>query len=563
MPKIGRNADFTRTYQVILESYIVELNRNGAKLTYEALSEQEKLELLDILLNESKKDIIPFMKHIIGCDVYWFHKKWFRNFLVYRNMCNVASRGCGKSYFFSGILPTWLAFAKPNYGKPAPIFNEMIVGYNEIESKMFLGQTRKFVEENELLSNLIGLSDNTDWNKMSLEMKNNVSIKGRSFSGHLRGSHLKYIAIDDVLNDDSEITPDGMRTKINAIILPMLRRFRGKFNMVGTLFSEDDIYHYWEEKASAPENDKTKMYGYYKIWVELDIDNEVVYLCEYDATTGKKRRYLDTGITDIYDFDDLYTAKQQEPITFAREYECKIVSDADVPFPWDDLKACTNVKFSYKKIYPMHGNVYASGLDSSNSMKKDADSTVLMLGYTDKDEGKDVVCDIYENNYSPSPERLREITKKLKYWNNAYCLAEKNSMGETNIQFLNDKSGLRIEGITTSRDSKIDFTEYASIKVKRHEVIFPYATIRDKEITDKLIAQLAGVNEKKTRTGKRSFDGTTKHDDEYIAFCLMLKSLFQNKSKLNAITSYTRENLRDEDAYVKEENIIDELRSLI
>ena len=56
--------------------------------------------------------------------------------------------------------------------------------------------------------------------------------------------------------------------------------------------------------------------------------------------------------------------------------------------------------------------------------------------------------DIYEDNYSTVPERLKEISKKLKNWNNASCLAEKNSMGETNIQFLNDKSFTILSGIS-------------------------------------------------------------------------------------------------------------------
>ena len=471
--------------------------------------------------------------------------------------------GVGKTYFFSQIMPTWLAFAKPNYGKPSEIFNQMIVGYNEIEAKNFLGACRKMIETNELLSNLIGVGSNLDWNKLSLEMRNDVSINGRSFNGHLRGSHLKYMAVDDVLNDDSEITPEQMRIKLNAIILPMLRRFRGKFNLVGTLFSEDDIYHYFEEKAKDQKNQKKRLFGFYKIWVYLDYERELVYMCEYDATSGEVIKHLDTGVSDIYDFDDLQLAKEQDPISFAREYECKIVSDADVPFPYDDLIKCRDEKFSYKRMSPMPGKLYYSGLDSSNSMKEDADSTVLMVGYTDDIEKKDVVCEIYENNYSTVPDRLNDISKILKKWNNAYCFAEKNSMGETNIQLLNQNSGLKIQGITTSRESKIDFTDFASVKVKRHEVIFPYATLRDKEITDKLISQLSGVSERRTRTGKRTYNGTTKHDDLYIGFCLMLQSIFKNKKQKTVVSSYSRNDLNDINYNEDNDYMLSELRSIL
>ena len=93
--KTGKSEEFSRTYEDILKSYIIELNQHGADLIYEKLDDKQRLELLDVLLKESKKNILLYMKHIVGAQIYWFHHKWFKNWIKYRNICNVASRGCG------------------------------------------------------------------------------------------------------------------------------------------------------------------------------------------------------------------------------------------------------------------------------------------------------------------------------------------------------------------------------------------------------------------------------------------------------------------------------------
>ena len=62
MPKTGRNTDFTRGYKEILLSFIGELNAKGGSYDYNSLTEKELLEMLNILIAQSKKDIIPFIR---------------------------------------------------------------------------------------------------------------------------------------------------------------------------------------------------------------------------------------------------------------------------------------------------------------------------------------------------------------------------------------------------------------------------------------------------------------------------------------------------------------------
>jgi hypothetical protein len=78
--------------------------------------------------------------------------------------------------------------------------------------------------------------------------------------------------------------------------------------------------------------------------------------------------------------------------------------------------------------------------------------------------------------------------------------------------------------------------------IKSHKIKLPYKTAKDQRITDKLIHQLSGVRQKKTKGGLPTYTGTTAHDDYYIAFILMVKQL-SLKGGPTKIFSYKRNDL--------------------
>ena len=144
------------------------------------------------------------------------------------------------------------------------------------------------------------------------------------------------------------------------------------------------------------------------------------------------------------------------------------------------------------------------------------------------------------------PTRTSRVISRLKKWN-ALCLAEKNNMGDTIIQDWKYTKGVNVTPFTTSRDSKISLVEFCSLIVKNHDIVFPYKKLKDQKITDSLIAQLTGYQEKRTRTGLKTYDGTTKHDDLVIGFMLMLKNKFDNEKDVFTISGFSREKMKDEE----------------
>ncbi len=515
-----------RTYEEILKSFIKELNSKGAKINYNRLDDKQKLELLDVLLELCNEHMKPFMIHVLGCKWHWFHDYWFDAFKKYDINCAIASRGLGKSFFWTEKLTTYMNFIQKGY-------KTIVSSYNATATLDFLKAIRDDIEASEFLGSKIPESKSSDWNKGNLEFSNRSHIKGISITSQIRRVHVNYFIADDILNDDVELPPEEIKRKVYATILPVINIRRGKFTLIGTKFAEDDIFAFLYEQSKDQ-----KTYHYMELRIELDEKEEKAYIV-LETEDGIIRREPDTGYTDIYSYDFLLSMKQVEPNYFYREYGCQIVSDKDVPFPLDILLECKDKELSYAEIADPK-KTYIGGLDSAVSTAKGADESVLMIG-NQINNAIELSC-VYADNKLDAPERTSEIKKKMFDFKRPSVLAEKNSIGQTNIDYIN-KDNFNLTPFYTSRDSKIDITEYASKIVRSGHVKFPYKTARDQLKTDKLIHQLSGVKEKRTRTGLKSYDGTTKHDDWYIAFVLMIKQMADINSAPTKVVGYSRNDL--------------------
>lgn len=519
--------DDKRTYDDILKSFISELNHKGASLDYGQLSDHEKLELLEVLISQCNEHMKPFMIHVLGYKWYWFHDYWFDAFKKYDINCAIASRGLGKSFFWTQCLNQYMNFIQKGY-------KSIVSSFNAPATFDFLKAIRDDVESNELLESRMPESKSSDWNKGNLEFKNKAHIKGISITSQIRRVHVNYFIADDILNDEVELAPEEVKRKVYATILPVINIRRGKFTLIGTKFAEDDIFSFlYEQSKDQP------TYHYMELRIELDEKKEMAYII-LETEDGIIRKEADTGYTDIYSYDFLLSMKQVEPNYFYREYGCQIISGKDVPFPLDILHESRDRELSYEEEGDVK-KLYTGGLDSAVSTNKGADESVLMIGYQDN-EGYIIPSYIFADNKLDAPERTLELKKVMSKFKKPTVLAEKNSIGQTNIDYIN-KENYNLIPFFTSNDSKIDITEYASRLVKAGKVKFPYKKPRDQLKTDKLIHQLSGVKEKRTKGGKKSYDGTTKHDDWYIAFILMIKQMADRSGRRTTIKSFKRNEL--------------------
>ena len=296
------NKEFDVTYETIIRSVLDEAIVEGKDVPkYEDLTDEEKVDLIAQIGMASKntregKGISFFMKHVTQSNLCWYHEKWNNLHMKYKNLCLVAPRGLGKTYWANHILPVYHSFSRtqffPIHLKPPKRHESMIIGYNEQMAKKFLADPRDSIETNEMLQNLIGVDANQDWNKMQLDMSNKSSIIAKSFSGAIRGFHeAGCVVADDLLSDKSEISPQELKNSLNNIVKPITRRFRARFVIVGTRFSEDDIYANMEERARL--DNGRGLYGFYMVWVELDHDKQCVYVCEYDASINAANDLID------------------------------------------------------------------------------------------------------------------------------------------------------------------------------------------------------------------------------------------------------------------------------
>ena len=520
--------DDRRNYDDILISFIEELNSKGANLVFNTLSEEKKLSLMTILVEQCNEHMKPFVLHVLGYKWHWFHNYWFESFKKYDINCVIAARGCGKSFMWTQMLNEYMNFIQKGY-------KAIICSYNDTATKDFLKDVRDDIENNLFLSSKIPESKSSDWNKGNLEFSNRSHITGISITSQIRRKHVNYFVADDILNDDVELPPEEIKKKVYATILPVINIRRGKFSLLGTKFAEDDIFSFLYEQSK-----QQSTYHYMELRVELDESEEKAYFI-LETEEGIIKKVVDTGNTNIYSYDFLLSLKQVEPNYFYREYGCQIVSGKDVPYPLDILIDSKDKEISYESSGD-RSKSYVGGLDSAVSTNKDSDESVLMMGYQNKDNFI-IPAYVYADNTLDAPRRLDEIKKSMNLFSKPQILAEKNSMGQTNIDHINLEN-FHLIPFHMDRNKKIDLTEYASRIVKGGKVKLPYKTSRDQMITDKIIHQLSGVREKRTRTGLKSYDGTTKHDDMYIAFILMIKQMADRSGMPTKIKSYTRENLK-------------------
>ena len=80
-----------------------------------------------------------------------------------------------------------------------------------------------------------------------MDLQNGSTIKGISITSQIRSKHVNYFVADDIMNDEQKLTPEQVKSKIFGTVLPTLRRKRGKFCLIGTRFTEDDIYAFFKE----------------------------------------------------------------------------------------------------------------------------------------------------------------------------------------------------------------------------------------------------------------------------------------------------------------------------
>ena len=484
--------EWERNLRQCIESFLKELKMNVE------IDDKIIEQTLPILLHECKKHIRPFIVHILGWDWYWWMEYWWQDYLKYKLNCEIGARGLGKSYFWSKAIAMYRDFTTRNdFG--------LLTGYNHDAGKELLRDVKWYYDNNELLNTRVP-DEKRIWSTMDLEFVGKSRTKALGINSQLRGHHVGYVCLDDIKNDQQTMTDEQLKTKLLATVLPMIGRTKGLCCVVGTLFSQTDIYHFIKEVSEERDN-----WNFRRIWVELDDDEQAVYIC----TTEERRK----DEYDIYDYEELKDLYYADPAYFMREYGCKITSSDTAIFDYEKhIKPALsgNIKFEEfgDALHP-----YVIGVDVAREKEGDYTAIVVMKMLLNSENNVMRMVHFERFKGVETEDQGNLINALAKRYNHAEVWVEKNNVGTAVIDKLT-RLGCRVKDFKTTKYSKPDLIQNLQMWLFTKRILIPFAGMHESRTITPLIEELQSFQRLVNKQGHIELKGVGKHDDSVMSLAI-------------------------------------------
>ena len=233
-------------------------------------------------------------------------------------------------------------------------------------------------------------------NKLELHLTNGSWIKATSVGSGIRGEHPAAIILDDILDDQNDMSYEYVQQWFRKKLTPMLSPGTSIF-CVGTPMSMNDLYHTemlnntkwrnwlkgsilnYDEWRSDPDNVEPVC-----LWPE---ERPVEFLLEQRDAIGE--------------------------LAFTQEYLCKVVDDDSAVFPTTLTRKNLDMHSTFEEM-KMHDNDYVIGFDPSHGIGQDYSVMVCMR----KDEDGNLhLVNIWRRNDFPPAKQIDTIAQ----WNDKFA----------------------------------------------------------------------------------------------------------------------------------------------
>jgi len=373
------------------------------------------------------------------------------------------------------------------------------------QSKDILDKIKRVIVRNEALQhlkpspeNMALLGDHADigqdekeWAATSVTTTTDVSIKTKTFGSSIRGKHVDYVFLDDVLQDEGGTRGrEQEKENFHSVIAPIVENKGGLLQMVGTPMSHDDLL---KELLS-----KDSFYG--KEFQAYDPDEETVLWPDKWDMESLKQKKAEVG-----------------PARFAREYQCRPMSVDEQYFP---VAECIEPNISHEHYKPKVSDEkyndweFVLGVDVALSDTEGSDYNVFTVIGNPGEGDKRYVVDIVRKQ-TMSPEEIADTIETL---DNRYQFREgfyeKNAQGEGLWHEMQGRPDFknRIQEFNTTRKTRPQVLSSLQAALYRKELQIP-----DKEnLTEELGAF------RKNSKGKLEGKG---HDDTVMSLAIAYECL--------------------------------------
>lgn len=434
---------------------------------------------VDLLFDDSilaKYDLSYFAETILDMEISDHHKHWAKLIAKHPKLAINAPRDHGKSFFFSFAYAIWRAYYNwipttlrgSDYKSVPRISIGYIFSNTQDQAIKLLALVKHEIETNPRLMHLMPASKDV-WSKTEIKLSNGAYIRARGWGQAVRGAHPVWIVCDDVLNDEtiySELTRNKQIDYFFSAVTPMLVP-GGQLAVVGTPMHALDLYKRLEENASY----------HFERSPAINDHGEPLWPTRYSKEMLLKRK------------EEVGTTR------FSREYLCIPVSDGSSLFPTKILSQCYDNTFEMPTFLTQEDRrelkIY-TGVDLAMSSTVGADYTVITTLGVDKQMNR-WILDIKRKKGLSLMEQLRLIQDVYKNFRPMKILIENNAFQRVFADELIRNTDLPVEGFTTTAHNKNSLDRGVpslQILFENKKFIIPRKTLRDIEITDRLVNEL-------------------------------------------------------------------------
>jgi hypothetical protein len=401
-----------------------------------------------------------------------------------RHLVVMAARGHFKTTLLSQAFPLWVCFRTPS-SNPQQII--ILSASMEQSTDILRGLKRMIVNSPVLQERLIPESlHDVKWSETQLEFKNGHRIMSVPFGDSVRGKHVNYCILDDVLTEETTNVEEA-KNIFYGPVFPTVQAKRGKIIVVGTPMSYMDLLH----DLAKPEKGFASM-----SFPAFKPDGSIQF-------------------PEHFDKEQLESIRRTMPShLFSREYLLVPVSGSNALFPFDVREACRSIEIPPLTIEEEQSAQYVLGGDVAVSDKERGDFacyTVLKIV-----SGKPIIY--YKKSLLKgvgTAEQGKLVAELHKQFNFSKILVEQTGLSYGVVDFLlhDDSTKYVTEGFNTTRKSKMEILGLLETTMRNMSLQLP--------VDDSLDDELSGWEVKQDpNTGMQISQSLKQHDDQVMSLAI-------------------------------------------
>jgi len=378
-------------------------------------------------------------------------------------VCVIAPRDHSKSTTLRVKILHQLLFEKWR-NKPFTIW---LFSANKDLAMNRLEEIRQDLKRHPELSRML---DEKRGNRFEIRLNNGAWIKATSVGSGIRGEHPAAIALDDVLDDQNDMSYEVVQQWFRKKLTPMLSPGTSIY-VVGTPMSMNDLYH-----TEMLENES------WDCWRKGAIVN-------YDEWRSEENVEAKCLWPSERPLDFLLEQRQAiGELAFAQEYLCKVVDDDSAVFPQTITRKNMDMSQTLQ-TQALHEGHYAIGFDPSHGIGQDY--SVMIVLRKDAD-GNIHIVNIWRKNDFP-PEKQIDVIEDFNIRYKKPRFAFESAGFQSLYQSLLNQRGITLDmtlSKVANRTLKQGLLNRLRSWFEQGKIIIPYGDDATRNIMNILLDEL-------------------------------------------------------------------------